>query len=213
MARHNFILADSLSQKGWDVIIPDYFEGDGLPIQLLKRNPNLSIDEHPWSEEDKDKLRNLDFPTWTKRHDHSRVSEILGSLLKELDVQYKGCPRFGVGYCFGGKHVLRLGKQGLKAIAAFHPSFVEEQDLEGVQAPVYIGLAGADTMVPASLHDDLMMWRANGMERMVPFEMEVYPDMPHGFAARPESENLIIRAQYCKALEKAAEHLAKYSET
>ena len=27
MARHNFILADSLSQKGWDVIIPDYFEG------------------------------------------------------------------------------------------------------------------------------------------------------------------------------------------
>ena len=30
LAKHNFILADSFAQKGWEVVVPDYFEGQYL---------------------------------------------------------------------------------------------------------------------------------------------------------------------------------------
>jgi dienelactone hydrolase len=120
----------------------------------------------------------------------------------------------GVGYCFGGKHVLRLCKTArLAAAACFHPSFVEAEDMDmhGVQTPLYIGLAGEDDMVPASLPDDLRVWSSSGMEPDVPFVMETFPGVGHGFAARPDTDDEVVRGQYRRAFQRTLEHFARFA--
>jgi dienelactone hydrolase len=192
------------------VIVPDYFEGDPLPIQMLRRDRTLSIDEQPWLEEDKQKLRDLDFPGWLQRHNHPRVSSLLIELLAELSKRPENTTIMGIGYCFGGKHILRLAKASLTAAAAFHPSFVEADDMADVQAPLYIGLAEKDDMVPASLPEDLQTWATTKMRPNVPFTVEIYPDVGHGFAARPDTKDDLIRAQYERGFQRTIEHFAKF---
>ncbi|KAL6228857.1 hypothetical protein BDW75DRAFT_226118 [Aspergillus navahoensis] len=206
---HNFILADGFAREGWHVLMPDYFEGDGLPIQFLRRNPNISIEEQPWPEEDKQKLRDLDFPAWLNRHNHQHVSLLLGELVAHLSQHHPNATLSGVGYCFGGKHVLRLAKSSLKVAVAFHPSFVEAEDMDNVQAPLYVGLAADDDMVPASLAADFQGWSKTRMKEGVPFTLEIYPGVGHGFAARPDTKDEHIRSQYIRALRSAVDFLAK----
>lgn len=217
LARHNFILADRFAKAGWHAMVPDYFEGDALPIQMLRRDQSLSIDDQPgWSEADKQTLRDLDFPVWLKRHNAARVTQLLTDLVAELERE--SSPIVGVGYCFGGKYVLRLAKllagNQLKAAAAFHPSFVEAEDMAGVRAPLYVGLAEKDTMVPASLPDDLQTWWAAAASSNMPaadtqFTMEIYPGVGHGFAARPDTKDEVIREQYERAFQRTVEHFNK----
>ncbi|KIW69226.1 hypothetical protein PV04_05114 [Phialophora macrospora] len=209
LAKHNLILADEFAKEGYRVVIPDYFEGDPLPIQVLKRDRALSIDDQPWPERDKQVLRDLDFEAWLRRHDHDRVSRLLEGVMTKISRD--SAIVVGVGYCFGGKHVLRLGKSArLAAVASFHPSFVEAEDMRGVRAPVYIGLAGEDDMVPASLSDDLRAWSSSGMEPNVAFGMETFPGVGHGFAARPDTDDEVVRGQYRRAFLRTLEHFAKF---
>lgn len=174
--------------------------GDGLPIQFLTQDTNLSVDDQPWPEEDKQKLRDLDFPVWLNRHNHEHVSTLLGELVSHLSQEHPLATISGVGYCFGGKHVLRLAKSSLKAAVAFHPSFVEAEDMDGVQASLYVGLAADDDMVPATLATDFQDWSRLRMKEGVPFTMEIYPGVGHGFAARPDTNDEHIRSQYVRAL-------------
>ncbi|OAP56478.1 hypothetical protein AYL99_09657 [Fonsecaea erecta] len=211
LAKHNLILADNFAKEGWRVIIPDYFESDPLPIQFLKQDPSLSINEQPWPEEEKQILRDLDFPAWLRRHNHTKVSSLLEGLTSRISSQHPDTAIVGVGYCFGGKHVLRLSKNVLKAAACFHPSFVEAEDMNGIRAPLYIGLAEKDDMVPASLPEDLRRWARSGMKPGVPFKMESFPHMGHGFAARPDTEDASVRAQYQRAFQRTLEHFIKFA--
>jgi hypothetical protein len=185
--------------------------GDALPIQVLKQDRTLSIDEQPWPEEDKEKLRDLDFGAWQIRHSHARVSEILQHLVIELQGRYPNIPIVGAGYCFGGKHVLRLAKTSLKAAAAFHPSFVEHGDLGGIKAALYVGLAEKDDMVPATLSSDLPRWAHEGLVDGTPFELAIYSGMRHGFAARPDTEDESIRQQYESAFKRTVQHFLNYA--
>lgn len=184
--------------------------GDALPIQFLKQDTDLSIDEHPWSEEEKQKLRDLDFPAWLQRHNHERVSTLLKELIAELSQLYPDATLVGVGYCFGGKHVLRLAKTSLQVAVAFHPSFVEAEDMDGVQAPLYVGLGKRDTMVPETLASDLEGWSTTRMKKDVPFVLEVYSNVGHGFAARPDTEDKEVAWQYDKAFQSTIAFLAKH---
>ena len=185
--------------------------GDPLPIQVLRQNRELSIDQQPWTEADKQKLKDLDLAAWQRRHDHARISRLLDGLITELRVRDEGTPLLAVGYCFGGKHALRLAKSTWKAAAAFHPSFVEAEDMTGITAPLYIGLAENDTMVPASLPSDLRRWADVGLYENTPFSIEIYPGMAHGFAARPDSFDKTIKTQYEKAFRRAVEHFRSHT--
>ncbi|KIW24045.1 uncharacterized protein PV07_09784 [Cladophialophora immunda] len=211
LAKHNLILADTFAKEGWQVIIPDYFEGDPLPIQFLKQDHSLSIDEQPWPEEEKQILRDLDFSSWLQRHDHAKVSALLNNLASHIKGHYPNATVVGVGYCFGGKHVLRLSKDMLAAAACFHPSFVEAEDMDGIQAPLYIGLAEKDDMVPASLPEDLCHWANSRMGPNVPFKIESFPQMGHGFAARPDTDDGNVRAQYQTAFIRTLEHFNEFT--
>lgn len=176
--------------------------GDPLPITLLKPDPVTGKTTS---------LADLDFPSWLSRHNHTRVSSILSTLVTKLPVHSGDSPEarsVGVGYCFGGKHVLRLAKSSLAAAAAFHPSFVEADDFSEIHVPVYVGLAEKDEMVPPSLEQDLREWSKQGMGEPGSLVIEVYPGMTHGFAARPNSEDDKVLEQCDKAFQSAVKHLA-----
>jgi dienelactone hydrolase len=82
----------------------------------------------------------------------------------------------------------------------FNQSFVTREDVKGVTAPVYAGLAENDEMIPASFARDLQAWMMQ--EAAAPFTMEIYPGMKHGFGARPDSADEDVRRQYERAFQR-----------
>lgn len=71
------------------------------------------------------------------------VDPIIEATIKELRGTY-GVKRLGgVGYCFGGKYVCRFLKPGALDVGfTAHPSFVDKEELEGIQGPLSIAAAG-----------------------------------------------------------------------
>jgi dienelactone hydrolase len=74
------------------------------------------------------------------------VDPIVEATIKELRGPAYGVKRLGgVGYCFGAKYVCRFLKQGkLDAGFTAHPSFVEADELRGIEGPLSIAAAGKD---------------------------------------------------------------------
>jgi len=68
------------------------------------------------------------------------VEKVVKHLRDEVGVERIG----GVGYCFGGKYVVRWlkgNKSGLDAGYVAHPSFVDREEVEGVKGPLSIAAA------------------------------------------------------------------------
>jgi dienelactone hydrolase len=69
---------------------------------------------------------------------------------------------------------------------------VTPDDLDGRKVPLFIGCAEKDEMVSPTLVQDLRV----GLEREDnDFEIKIYEDMKHGFAARPNHEDSKVRIQ------------------
>jgi len=63
----------------------------------------------------------INLQAWLEKHSHDRVEDLLHELVEDLQVMSPVAEIYGAGYCFGGKHVLRLAKTCLQAAVAFHP--------------------------------------------------------------------------------------------
>lgn len=73
------------------------------------------------------------------------VDPIIESVVKVLREEM-GVKRLGsVGYCFGGKYVCRWLSEGQGKVDVgyvAHPSFVDREEVQGVQGPLSIAAAG-----------------------------------------------------------------------
>lgn len=244
LASHNIILCDLFASQGWLVLMPDYFEGelylrhrslclsailrdtgDALPIGVLGAEPTVILGDRdqPLTAE---APAMIDFKAWLQRHNHQRIERLTNQVVNHLQEQRPGSILQGVGYCFGGKHVLRLSRRVLRAAVAFHPvcihsyasvpnpsdieskSFVEAEDCHKITVPLYIGLAGEDEMVPATLQQDLASWlqREPGREFMI----ERYEGMTHGFAARPNTEDFATKKEFERAFDRTVKFLREH---
>ncbi|PCD26104.1 hypothetical protein AU210_012536 [Fusarium oxysporum f. sp. radicis-cucumerinum] len=208
LATHNIILSDKFASHGWLVFLPDYYEGDPLPEALLGPKPTVVLGEC-----DRPSTANapavININAWLNKHNHSRVGILLQQLVANLQAQRPAAILQGVGYCFGGKHVLRLAKQSLQAAVAFHPSYVEEEDCKDIKSPLYVGLAGDDEMVPATLHQDLISWVQQSPSQLE-FTIESYEGMLHGFAARPNTKDAAMKTEFERAFDRTVNFLQKY---
>jgi dienelactone hydrolase len=71
------------------------------------------------------------------------VDPIIETTIKALRSTYGVKKLGGVGYCFGGKYVCRFLKEGkLDAGYTAHPSFVDAEEVQGIQGPLSISAAG-----------------------------------------------------------------------
>jgi dienelactone hydrolase len=116
------LIADQLAQNGYFVVLLDLFGGDAL-------EPNRPAD--------------FDFQGWRAKHGLEQVGPIVDATIKEVREKY-GAKKIGaLGYCFGARYVVRNLKKGvLDAGYLAHPSFVESDEVRGIEGPISIAAAG-----------------------------------------------------------------------
>jgi len=88
---------------------------------MRRNDPDLS-------EEDKEILRNIDLDKWLASHPHDHVETLLQELTESLlREEESGNMALNVaGYCFGGKHALRMASwKAVSSVASFHPVRLE----------------------------------------------------------------------------------------
>ncbi|MCJ1233203.1 hypothetical protein MMC14_001158 [Varicellaria rhodocarpa] len=168
------LIADQFAANNYLTLMPDLFAGDPVPLQ---RGPGFQLQD--W------------LVNHTPAHTEPVVTAAIKYLREELKVQRVGA----VGYCFGGKYVVRgLGEGGGVDVGILcHPSFVEEGELEGVKGPVGVAAAETDTIFPAEKrHRSEEVLKKVG----VPYQFNLYSGVEHGFAVRADLSTKV--AKYAK---------------
>ncbi|KAI9878801.1 MAG: hypothetical protein M1830_010485 [Pleopsidium flavum] len=174
---HSFInaqlIADQFAANGYLCVMPDLFHGD--PMKL---NPPEGFDLMKW----------LNGPPG---HLPNRVDPVIDAVIKEMRGNM-GVKRLGgVGYCFGGKYVIRHLQEG-KVDVGFvaHPSFVEADELKAIKGPLSIAAAETDQIFPASKrHESEEILAKAG----VPYQINLYSGVEHGFAVRIPDLNIKVK--------------------
>jgi dienelactone hydrolase len=89
-----------------------------------------------------------------------------------------------VGYCFGGKYVIRhLRPDQGKFDASFtaHPSFVDDAEVNDLKGPLSIAAAETDAIFPSDKrHHTEDLLKNLGF----PYQINLYAGVEHGFAVR-----------------------------
>jgi dienelactone hydrolase len=119
-----FRIADQFAANGYFVVMPDLFHGDPVPL-----NRPEGFDIFKWR-------------AGPPGHNPERVDPVVDASIKEM--RKLGVKKLGaVGYCFGAKYVVRFLKKGvLDAGYVAHPSFVDADELKGIEGPLSIAAAG-----------------------------------------------------------------------
>ncbi|KAF2808092.1 alpha/beta-hydrolase [Mytilinidion resinicola] len=157
------LIADQFAANGYFVVIPNLF-GDN-PVQL---NPPEGFNVMEWLK---------DFQT-------HNIDPIIAASIKELRGPL-GSKRIGaVGYCFGGKYLCRFLKTGQIDVGyTAHPSFVDKEELEGIQGPLSISTAETDQIFPAEKRHET---EEILLKLSVPYQLNLFSDVAHGFAVRTD---------------------------
>ncbi|KAF3933530.1 hypothetical protein ABW20_dc0108969 [Dactylellina cionopaga] len=179
------VIADHLARKGYFVCMPDLTDNDHLQ--------SLEMDQ---------------LIQWLGRHEDAVVDHRIEAALNYMHSVEK-INRFGaVGYCFGGRHLLRYMKgkepRDIKIDVGFiaHPSFVMRSDFENIAGPISIAAAQNDTIFPEeSRYEAEKTLKNTNLTR--PFQITVYSQTSHGFAAKSDLENPSNRYAYQEALGQA----------
>ena len=110
------LFADQLAAEGFLVLLPDVFHDDAW------------LDGRDWAE----------FPGWIEKHPIDTEMLQLDRLLTDVHQIYKpksiGC----VGFCWGGRHCVKLAATDkVCAAAVAHGSFIQTEDMEAVKQPIF----------------------------------------------------------------------------
>jgi len=172
---HKFInaqlIADQFAENGYFTIMPDLFHGD--PVSM---NPPEGFDIMAW-------LKGESNGGVGGGHLPPRVEPVVKAAIKWLREE-KGVKKIGaVGYCFGGKYVVRgLAKgEGIDVGYTAHQSFVDEEELQKIAGPLSIAAAETDSIFTTDLrHKSEEILK----EVKQPYQMNLYSGTEHGFAVR-----------------------------
>jgi dienelactone hydrolase len=155
---------------------------------------------------------------WLARHTPEKVLPLLHKVIESAKEEFadaiaNGGGIYGVGYCFGAKYVLILGgehpdtvawgqtpkdeEQGvvkqeplIKVGALAHGVDITKEDLEAVKVPIAMACVEHDSLFP----DDVLDAGRKALERnKIEHEIQVYKDVPHGFAVLGDYEDRKIK--------------------
>ncbi|CAO2838418.1 unnamed protein product [Amaranthus hypochondriacus] len=161
-------LADKVAAAGFYAVVPDFFHGD------------------PYNAEDK----NRPIQVWIKDHGPDKGFEEVKPIIESL--KQKGMCKIGaVGFCWGAKVVALLAQSDeyIQAGAFLHPSFVTEDDINGLKVPVAILGAETDHISPPELVKKFSEILSSKPE--VDSLVKIFPGVSHGWTVRYNEDDAV----------------------
>lgn len=113
-----------------------------------------------------------------------------------------------MGYCFGGKYVVRYLRPGQIDVGyTAHPSHIEAEELISSNGPLAIAAAEHDSIFPAEKRQE-----SEGLlkELKVPYQINLYSGVSHGFAVRGNQEDSAVRYAQQNSFLQAVEWFRAY---
>ncbi|OQV08321.1 hypothetical protein CLAIMM_12617 [Cladophialophora immunda] len=205
---HKFInaqlIADQFAAHGYFVLMPDLF--DGNPVEL---NAPEGFDLMKWL--------SGEYHPKKRAHIPPNVDPIIESCITEMKQSY-GVKKLGaVGYCFGGRYVIRhLQPEQGKVDAGYvaHPSLVQDDEIKALRGPLSIAAAETDNIFPNGLRhhtEDVLK------ELGYPYQINLYAAVEHGFAVRVDPSKRKLQyakeAAFLQAIQWFDEHLRGKAST
>lgn len=176
------LIADAFAKRGYLTIVPDLFNDDAVPPDALEGGK-------------------FDLPAWLAKHPTTAIDSIKDIVLKHIKTELKIKRLGSVGYCFGGKYVVRDLKDGVLDVGYIaHPSFVTVEELSAITGPLSIAAAETDTIfTPELRHESEKILAKLG----VPYQLNLYGSVTHGFAVRADLSISKVRFAADQAFEQA----------
>ncbi|KAL8709717.1 MAG: hypothetical protein Q9225_007407 [Loekoesia sp. 1 TL-2023] len=213
------LLADEYARAGFYTYVPDFHEGDSIPISLLqnieppsKKQEQLSIAE---------KAANAAVvPTtlgpWLVKHHQGVSKPLIDGFINTLRMT-PGTNKIGaVGFCWGGRYAILQahGKTegsvgGVDAAFAAHPSLVAvPEDLDPVSKPLSLALGTKDSYLNEETRGKFIDLLSKKTE--VEHEIRLYEDQVHGFALRSDWSSEKDKEAMDEATRQGIEWMSKY---
>ncbi|ESW22402.1 hypothetical protein PHAVU_005G150900 [Phaseolus vulgaris] len=153
-------VADKVANHGYFAVVPDFFHGEPYN-DLNKSRP---------------------FDSWFKDHQPAKGIETAKPIIEAL--KQKGASAVGfAGFCWGAKTVTMLGKDKLvEASVLLHPSFIDVDDIRGVEVPIAILGAEKDSIAPPKLLNEFKEVLKAKPE--IDSYVEIFANVSHGWTVR-----------------------------
>ncbi|KAJ8487747.1 hypothetical protein ONZ45_g14220 [Pleurotus djamor] len=171
---NNQLLSDAFARNGFKTVVPDLFEGDPVPIEVMSGQP--------WNREE-----------WASKHSPEQARPVVDKVvnaLKEQNITTIGT----TGYCYGARLAFDLAFEGmLNVVVVAHPSrLVIPDDLEKyaqtVKAPLLINSCTTDPQFPLEAQaraDEIL-----GEGKFAPGYLRMHWEgCRHGFAVRGDLQD------------------------
>ena len=182
------LLADSFAtQLSCDVVMPDQLSGHARP--LVNTDPSPAI-----------------FEAWKAAHEPDATDPILEKVLAYIRTTYgKDVKIGGVGYCFGGRYVIRLMGAGAIDVGVInHPSFFTMDEVhklgEGKRLAIYAAEID-DILTPEKRRETEDVLEETGASWM----STLFSGTEHGFTVRGDLNVKEVRLAKEKAFRGAVE--------
>ncbi|CAF1436847.1 unnamed protein product [Didymodactylos carnosus] len=194
LTKNPCMTADEVSDKsGFDVYVPDLFNGDPIASSLLKDMPEVP------GENFVGKFVTSIGP-WLFNHRQAVTVPIVEKFLQALRSEKAVTRIEAVGYCFGGLHAMLLGGSKLHlvdAIVGCHVSRTTKAHFEELQVPAAFACAQEDNQFSDAFRAEAEQILAHKPE--IPSKFLVTHGTVHGFASRPNPDNPVIMKAYTQA--------------
>ncbi|KAJ8607234.1 hypothetical protein MRB53_040420 [Persea americana] len=182
------LLADEYAKAGFYVVMPDFFQGDSLPADLeAKMAPLPGTPKRSFFKAASDIASAVAAGApWLYRHRDAVSRPIIDSFMTQLQAAHPNAKIGGVGFCWGGRHVILLthpdAKVKLDAAVACHPSMLSfPTEVQKYSKPLSIQVGDQDNQMSVAQANKA---REIIEQKGIAGEVTVYPETTHGFACR-----------------------------
>ncbi|KAJ6262485.1 hypothetical protein Dda_3295 [Drechslerella dactyloides] len=221
------LLADTYAQGGFQVLMPDFLDGDGLPADFMGTvEPKLAVQETLSSVIKATNQATMMATMGPKGIKHReavskpKIDAFIAEIRKDPAVAKLGI----VGTCWGGRHAILQARKdtGVDAVAALQPSYTATADWEPVSVPVYLAFGENDTIVPVSSPGGALSslptssLPANDiisvLEKKTELDKEIriFPKQVHGFTHRGDYSSDKDRLAMDEAAQAVVDWFRKY---
>jgi dienelactone hydrolase len=180
------LLADSYAKSGFYVYIPDFLQGDPLPIEFLQSvEPPLKVREQQ-TLVDKTKATatvGTTLPPWLLKHREAVSKPLISSFISAIRAT-PGTGKVGaIGFCWGGRYAILAAHGEVDAAYACHPSLISVPgDFEDVSKPLSLAVGEKDSLLDKDSVGKIQDVLAKKTD--LPHELRIYEDQVHGFSLR-----------------------------